>query len=63
MEQMYSLPTVAKMWDMSVRTLKRLLKEANIELHKIGPSFKVKESDLQQLIISTNEINEMDSYL
>jgi len=39
------------------------LKEANIELHKIGPSFKVKESDLQQLIISTKEINEMDSYL
>ena len=63
MEQMYSLPTVAKMWDMSVRTLKRLLKEADIDLHKIGRSLKVKEADLLQLIISTKEINEMDSYL
>ncbi len=63
MEQMYSLPTVAKMWDMSVRTLKRLLAEANIDLHKIGPSIKVKEADLLQLIISTKENNEMDSYL
>ncbi len=63
MEQMYSLPTVAKMWDMSVRTLKRLLKEANIELHKIGPSFKVKESDLLMLVESGTEFNEMDQYL
>jgi hypothetical protein len=63
MEQMYSLPTVAKMGDMSVRTLKGLLKEADIELHKIGRSLKVREADLQRLIISTKEINEMDSYL
>ncbi|NQV16141.1 helix-turn-helix domain-containing protein [bacterium] len=63
MEQMYSLPTVAKMWDMSVRTLKGLLKEADIELHKIGSRMKVKESDLQRLIASAEEYDEMDNYL
>ncbi|MBT4361243.1 MAG: helix-turn-helix domain-containing protein [Candidatus Marinimicrobia bacterium] len=63
MEQMYSLPTVAKMWDMSVRTLRRLLMEANIDLHKIGSRMKVKESDLLKLIVSSEEFDEMDSYL
>jgi len=63
MEQMYSLPTVAKMWDMSVRTLRRLLKNADIEIHKIGSRMKVKESDLLQLIASSEEFDEMDSYL
>ena len=63
MEQMYSLPTIAKMWDMSVRTLKGLLKDADIEFHKIGSRLKVKESDLLTLIVSSEEVNEMDSYL
>ena len=43
MEQMYSLSTVAKMWDMSVKTLRRLLREADIELLRIGRNIKVKE--------------------
>ena len=63
MEQMYSLPTVAKMWDMSVRTLRRLLKNADIELHVIGSRVKVKESDLQTLIVTADQNDEMDSYL
>jgi len=63
MEQMYSLPTIARMWDMSVRNLQRLLKEADIELHKIGSRLKVKESDLLTLIVSSEEFNEMDSLL
>jgi hypothetical protein len=63
MEQMYSLPTIARMWDMSVRHLRRLLKEAGIEIHMIGRSLKVKESDLLMLIISSEEINEIDSLL
>ena len=63
MEQMYSLPTVAKMWDMSVRNLRRLLAEADIKLLKIGSRMKVKESDLLKLIVSSEEFDEMDSYL
>jgi len=63
MEQMYSLPTIARMWDMSVRNLRRLLKEAGIELHKIGSRIKVKESDLLSLVESATEFNEMDQYL
>ena len=63
MEQMYSLPTIARMWDMSVRNLRRLLKEAGIDLHKIGSRLKVKESDLLTLIDSGTEFNDMDQYL
>jgi len=63
MEQMYSLPTIARMWDMSVRNLRRLLKEGDIELHKIGSRIKVKESDLLKLVESGTEFNEMDQYL
>lgn len=63
MEQMYSLPTIARMWDMSVRNLRRLLKEADIELHKIGSRIKVKESDLLALIESSADYNELDNYL
>jgi len=63
MEQMYSLPTIARMWDMSVRNLRRLLAEADIELHKIGSRIKVKESDLLKLVESGTEFNEMDQYL
>jgi len=63
MEQMYSLPTIARMWDMSVRNLRRLLKEAGIDLHKIGSRIKVKESDLLTLIDSGTEFSDMDQYL
>ncbi len=63
MEQMYSLPTVAKMWDMSVRHLRRLLKNADIELYKIGTGMKVKESDLLRLIEHNDEFDEIDSLL
>jgi len=63
MEQMYSLSTIAKMWDMSVRNLRRLLAEADIKLHKIGSRIKVKESDLLTLIDSGTEFNDMDQYL
>lgn len=63
MEQMYSLPTVAKMWDMSVRHLRRLLKDADIRLYKIGTAMKVKESDLLRLVASSDENADMDSYL
>lgn len=63
MEQMYSLPTVARMWDMSVRHLRRLLKNADITLYKVGTGLKVKESDLLRLISSSDENAEMDSYL
>jgi hypothetical protein len=37
--------------------------EANIDLHKIGSRMKVKESDLLKLIVSSEEFDEMDSYL
>jgi len=48
---------------MSVRNLRRLLKEGDIELHKIGSRIKVKESDLLKLVESGTEFNEMDQYL
>ena len=63
MEQMYSLTTVAKMWDMTVRHLRRLLKGADIRLYKIGTAVKVKESDLLALVASSDENADMDSYL
>ena len=48
---------------MSVRNLRRLLKEAGIDLHKIGSRIKVKESDLLTLIDSGTEFSDMDQYL
>ncbi|NQV16725.1 hypothetical protein HQ531_14775, partial [bacterium] len=47
----------------SVRTLRRLLRDANIDLYKIGSRVKVKESDLEMLISRAEEDDEMDKYL
>ncbi len=50
MEQMYSLKSVAKLLDVSVKTVRRLIHHNNIITYTVSARIRVKESDLIQLI-------------
>jgi len=63
MEQLYSLATVAKMWDVSVKTLKRLIKKADIEMLRVGGKIKVREADLLKLVDTNDAYSRMDQFL
>lgn len=58
MEQMYSIPSAAKLLDMSEKTLLRRLKECNTPVYMIGPSKRVKESDLEKLIVKVESLED-----
>ncbi|MBT4034825.1 MAG: helix-turn-helix domain-containing protein [Candidatus Marinimicrobia bacterium] len=59
MEQMYSLKSAAKLLDISVKTLRRLLGDSNIQIFRVGQSIRLKESDLKQLV---NVERSLDDY-
>jgi len=63
MEQLYSLATVAKMWDVSVKTLRRLIKKADIEMLRVGGKIKVREADLLKLVDTNDAYSRMDQFL
>ncbi len=50
MEQMYSLKSVAKLLDVSVKTVRRLIHRNNIITYTVSSRMRMKESDLIQLI-------------
>ncbi len=61
MEQMYSLQTAARLLDVSVKTVRRLIHQFNIPTYKVGSRIRIKKSDLDKLIIKNLSI--MDIYL
>lgn len=50
MEQMYSLKSAASLLDISVKTLRRLIKDKDIQIYRVRQSIRLKESDIKQLV-------------
>ncbi|MBL7135225.1 MAG: helix-turn-helix domain-containing protein [Candidatus Marinimicrobia bacterium] len=59
MEQLYSLKSAAALLDVSVKTLRRLVHENNIQVYRVGSGIRIKESNLEQII---QEIKSIDKY-
>ena len=48
-EQYYSIKIVAKMFEISEKTLRRIIKDREIELIRIGGSIRLSESEIPKL--------------
>ncbi|MBT7828070.1 MAG: helix-turn-helix domain-containing protein [Bacteroidetes bacterium] len=58
-KQYYSVKTVAKMFDVSEKTIRRLLQNRNLTIIRIGTNIRIPETELSKLFIekpSTNTI-------
>ncbi len=52
MEQLYSYESAAKLLDISVRQLKRLMEEYNLPLVRVGKRIRISESTLKKLVVT-----------
>lgn len=50
-EQMYSLKSAAEKLDISIRTLRRLIKKHGIKISRVGKNIRIPESELMELIV------------
>lgn len=58
MEQMYSLRSVAEILDVSVKTVRRLVHENNIQIYRVGTRIRISQVDLEELIQPIKSIDE-----
>lgn len=58
-EQYYSLQTVAKMFEISEKTLRRIVRDKGIELIRIGGSIRFPESEISKLFESVPSVESM----
>ena len=50
MEKLYSLKTAAEMLDISIRTLRRIIENEDIEVYQVGTRLKLSESQIKSMI-------------
>jgi len=50
MERLYSLITAAEMLDISVRTLRRIIENEEIEVYQVGTRLRLSESQVKSMI-------------
>ena len=50
MERFYSLKSAAEMLDISIRTMRRIVKNERIEVYKVGRRIRLSESQLKSMI-------------
>ena len=50
MERFYSLKSAADMLDISIRTMRRIVKNERIEVYKVGRRIRLSESQLESMI-------------
>ncbi|MBT3799901.1 MAG: helix-turn-helix domain-containing protein [Bacteroidetes bacterium] len=58
-EQLISIPNVAKRLDISIRTAKRLIRNLGIETYTVGKRIRIREVDLMNIAQSTMSIDDM----
>ena len=58
MEQMYSLKSAAKLLAVSVRTVRRLLHQHQIQVYRVGGNIRLKESDLELLLVEEKTLED-----
>ena len=50
MERFYSLKSAAEMLDISIRTMRRIVKNEHIEVYMVGRRIRLSESQLKSMI-------------
>ena len=50
MEQMYSLQDVAKLLQVSLRTVRRLLHQNNVPVFRVGRQIRIKPNDIEYFL-------------
>ncbi|MCH8872912.1 helix-turn-helix domain-containing protein [candidate division KSB1 bacterium] len=50
MEKLYSLKTAAEMLDISIRTLRRIIENEDIEVYQVGTRLRLSESQIKSMI-------------
>ena len=50
MEQLYSLQSAAEKLDVSVRTVRRLIKEHELVVKRVGSRIRIPETELQKVV-------------
>ena len=50
MERFYSLKSAAEILDISIRTMRRIVKNERIEIYKVGRRIRLSESQLKSMI-------------
>ena len=50
MERLYSLKTAAEMFDISIRTLRRIIEKEDIEVYQVGTRLRLSESQVKSMI-------------
>ena len=50
MEKLYSLKTAAEMLDISIRTLRRIIENEDIEVYQVGTRLRLSESQVKSMI-------------
>lgn len=51
MERLYKLKTAAEMLDISVRTLRRIIKKKDLEVYQVGTRLRLSESQVKSMIM------------
>ena len=59
LEQLISIPNVAKRLDISIRTAKRLIRNSGIETYTAGKRIRIREVDLMNIAQSTMSLDDM----
>ncbi|MCH7618744.1 MAG: helix-turn-helix domain-containing protein [Candidatus Marinimicrobia bacterium] len=50
MEKLYSLKTAAEMLDISIRTLRRIIENEEIQVYQVGTRLRLSESQVKSMI-------------
>ena len=58
MDQMYSLQTAAKLLEISVKTIRRLVRKNGIKTYRVGTGIRISQTDLEKLVLPIKSINE-----
>ncbi len=57
MEQLYSYQHAAEKLDISVSTLKRIIRERGLQVYNVGKCVRISESVLKQITINVEEFD------
>ena len=58
-EQLISIPRAAKRLDISDRTMKRYIREAEIGVYVVGKRQRIAEADLEKLVVKVDSLDNL----
>ncbi len=59
MEQFYSLANASRKLDVSIKTVRRLIKKYELDVFRVGDRLRIRESDLKRLAVKTFNLEDV----